>query len=64
MCKSIIREKTKKYDKTVLLANAKLETIEIFISEALIDPYINRDEFVSLNNVLRGYNEMKEQIKE
>ena len=64
MYESIIREKTKKYDKTVLLANAKLETIEIFISEALIDPYINRDEFVSLNNVLRGYNEMKEQIKE
>ena len=48
----------------MLLAKAKLETIEIFISEVLIDPYINRDEFVSLNNVLRGYNEMKEQIKE
>ena len=64
MYKSTIKEKTKKYDKTVLLAKAKLETIEIFISEALIDSYINRDEFVSVNNVLRGYNEMKEQIKE
>ena len=33
------------------------------ISKALIDLYINYDEFVSVNNKLREYNEMKEEIK-
>ena len=33
------------------------------ISKALIDSYINYDEFVSVINVLREYNEMKEEIK-
>ena len=41
----------KKHDKTVLLAKSKLK--------ALIDWYINHDEFVSVNNVLREYYEMK-----
>ena len=30
---------------------------------ALIDSYINHDEFVSVNNVLREYYEMKKEIK-
>ena len=33
------------------------------ISKALNDSYINYDEFVSINNMLREYNEMKEEIK-
>ena len=37
--------------------------MEVFISKALIDSYINHDEFVSVNNALREYNEMKEEIK-
>ena len=60
--KSII-DKTKKHDKIVLLRKTKLDTIEVLISKALIDPYINHDEFVSVNNVLREYIEMKEEIK-
>ena len=38
--KSIIGKKRKKRDKRVLLANFKLNTIEILISEDLIDSYI------------------------
>ena len=33
------------------------------ISKALNDLYINHDEFVLVNNELRKYNEMKEEIK-
>ena len=31
--------------------------------KALIDSYISHGEFFSVNNVLREYNEMKEEIK-
>ena len=47
----------------VLLGKTKLNTIEVLISKALIESYISHDEFVSVNNVLRDYNEMKEEIK-
>ena len=49
---SIIRKKKKKQDKIVLLAESKLNSIEVFISKALI-----------INNVLKEYNEIKEEIK-
>ena len=61
--KSVIKKKRKKHYKIVLLAKTSLNTIEVLISEALIDAYINHDELVSVNNVLREYNEMKEEIK-
>ena len=48
--------------KLVLLGKDKLNSIEVLISKALIDSYINNDKFVSVNNVLREYNEMKEEI--
>ena len=57
--KSIIRKKKKKHDKIVLLAKTKLNTIKVLISKALIHSYINHDTFLSVNNVLREYNEMK-----
>ena len=47
----------------MLLAKTKLNAIEVLISKALIDSYINHDKFVSVNNVLRAYNEIKEEIK-
>ena len=56
--KSIIRKK-KKHDKIVLLRKDKLSTIEVLISKALIDSCISHENFVSVNNVLRKYNEMK-----
>ena len=41
----------------------KLNTMEVLISKSLIDTCISHDEFVSANNILRKYNEMKEEIK-
>ena len=47
----------------MLLGKDKLNTIEVLISKTLIDSYISHDEFVSVNDVLREYNEMKTEIK-
>ena len=49
--------------KMILLGKDKLDTIEVLFSKSLIDSYISHDEFESVNNVLREYNEMKEEIK-
>ena len=57
--KSIIKKKKKKHDKILLLAKSKLNSIEILISKSLIDSVIIHDEFVLINNVLKGYNQMK-----
>ena len=62
-CKSIIKKKKKKHDKIVLLAKSKLNSIEVLISKALINSDISHDEFVLVNKVLKGYNDMKEEIK-
>ena len=47
----------------MLLGKDKLNTTEVLIFKALIDSYINHDEFVSVNNILREYNDMKNEIK-
>ena len=51
------------YDKIVVLRKTKLDTTEVLISKALIDCYISHYEFLLINNVLRKYNKMKEEIK-
>ena len=61
--KSIINKKKKKYDKIVLLSQDKLNNTQILISKALIDSYISHDQFVSINNVLREYKAIKQEIK-
>ena len=63
--KSIIKKKKEKHDEIVLnkIEKIKLNTLEALISKSLIDSYISGDEFVSLNNVLKGYHEMKKEIK-
>ena len=61
--KSIIKKKRKKHDKIVLLAKSKLNSIEVLISKALIDSVISHDESVLRNNLLKEYNEMKDEIK-
>ena len=61
--KSIMKKKNKKHDKIVLLGTAKLNIIEVLISKFLIDSYISHGEFVSVNNVLRECNDMKQEIK-
>ena len=47
----------------VLLGKGKLNTIEVLISKTLTDSYIIHNKFVSVNSVLREYNEIKEEIK-
>ena len=47
----------------VLLAKDKLNTINVSTSKALIDSYINHNEFFSVNNVLREYSQIEEEIK-
>ena len=46
-----------------MLAKTKLNSIEVVISKALIDSSISHDEFVLINNVVKEYDEMKEEIK-
>ena len=46
-----------------MLAKSKLNGIEVLISTALIDSVIRHGEFVLISNVLKEYNEMKEEIK-
>ena len=47
----------------MLLAKTNLNAIEVLICKALINSYINHEEFISVNNALRKYNEMKKEIK-
>ena len=61
--KAITKEKKKKKDKIVLLAKSKLNNMEVLISKVLIDSNISHDEFVLINNVLKEYNDMKEEIE-
>ena len=53
--KSIIKKKPKKHDKILLFG--------ALISKVLIDSDNSHDELVSVNNVLREYNEMKNEKK-
>ena len=55
--KSVIKKKKKKHNKIVLSAKSKLNNI------ALIDSVISHYEFLLINNVVKEYNEMKEEIK-
>ena len=61
--KSTINKNKKKHDKKMLLAKSKLIGIEVLISKALINPIISHGEFVFINNVLKEYDKMKEEIK-
>ena len=61
--KSVIKKKKRKHDKIIFLEKDKLNTIEVLISKGLIDSNISHDEFNTVNNVLRKYNEIKEEIK-
>ena len=46
-----------------MLAKTKLNTIQVLISKALINFNISHDEFVLVNNMLKEYDDMKEEIK-
>ena len=61
--KSILKKKKKKHDKIIFLAKSKLNKIEALIFKSLIYSVIIHNEFVLINNVLKEYNKMKEEIK-
>ena len=46
-----------------MLVKGKLNTFEVLFSKVLIDSYISHDEFISVNNVLREYYEVKKEMK-
>ena len=46
-----------------MLAKSKLSSIEVLVFKTLIDSVISHDKFVLKNNVLKEYNEIKEEIK-
>ena len=46
-----------------MLGKDQLNTIKALISKVSIDLYISHDKFVSVNNILREYNELKKEIK-
>ena len=49
--------------KKVFLAKSKLNKIEVLISKTLFNSGISYDKFVLINNVVKEYKEMKEEIK-
>ena len=61
--KSIIKKKKQKYDKMVLLAKGKLNSIEVLIYKALIDSNTSHDKFLLINTVLKEYDDMKKEKK-
>ena len=62
-CKSLIKKKKEKYDKIVLSAKSKLNSIKGLISNAVIDTNISHGEFVLIHNLLKECDQMKEEIK-
>ena len=57
------RNKKKKHNKIVMLARSKLNSIEIKISEALINNQIIHEDFITIINEERNYRELKESIR-
>ena len=62
-CKSIIKKKKKKHGKIVLLPKSKLKSMEVLSPKASMELLISHDEFILINNVLKEYKKMKEEIK-
>ena len=47
----------------MFLEKTKLDTVEVLILKAYFDSYIGHGKFISVDNVLREYNEKKEEMK-
>ena len=60
---SIIKKKKKKHGKIVLLTKSILNSMEVLISKAFTDLNISHDELVLINNVLKKFYHMREEIK-
>ena len=57
------RNKKKKYNEIILLARSKLNSIEIKISEALINSEISHEDFITIINEEKKYRELKENLE-
>ena len=55
--------KKKKHDKRKMLAKSELNSIEFVIFKTLIDLNISHDEFVLINNALKEFYDMNEEIE-
>ena len=58
-----IRNKKKKHNKIVMLARSKLNSIESKIYEALINNEISHEDFMTILNEEKKYQELKESIR-
>ena len=59
---SLIRNKKKKHDKDFMLAKSKFNSIEILVSQALIDMVISHENFVAILNETDKYGKMKQNL--
>ena len=59
----LTRNKNKKHNEIVMLARSKINSIEIKISEALINNEISHEDFMTINYEERNYRESKESIR-
>ena len=60
---SITRNKKKKPDKILMLAKSKLSSIEILVSQALIDMEMSHEEFVAIFKEKDKFEKMKENVR-
>ena len=60
---NITRSKKKKHDKILMLAENKLNSIEILISQALIDMEISHKEYITVLKEKDKYERMKDNLK-
>ena len=60
---SITRSKKKKHDTILMLAKSTLNSIEILISQALVDFEISHEDFVTILGEKNKYEKMKKNVK-
>ena len=60
--KSIIKKKKKKHQEIVLLVKSNLSSIEVLNSKSLIDSNISHDKFLLINNALKEYDDMRQEV--
>ena len=61
---STIRKKKKKHVKILALAKSKLNSIETFVPQALIDIAVSHEEFITISNEKDKYVKMREDMKQ
>ena len=60
---NITRNKKKKYDKILILAKSKLNSIETLISQALFEMEISQEEYIAILKEKGKYEKIKENLR-